>query len=116
MRHRKTRPTLDRKAAPRNAMLRQMVASVVLTGRIVSTTAKVRAVQPLVERAVTTAKSNTLAARRQLMRTLPEAAVNKLLTTWGPKFKERKGGYTRRMLIGQRQGDGGHQAMLEFID
>lgn len=115
MRHRKTRPTLDRKAAPRNAMLRSLANSVILLGRVQSTVAKVKAVQPMVERAITTAKSNSLTARRQLHQTFTDTAVKKLLTDLGPKYKERKGGYTRRVLAHQRQGDGAHLAILELV-
>lgn len=115
MRHRKTRPTLDRKAAPRNAMLRSLANSVVLLGRVQTTVAKVRAVQPIVERAVTTAKSSSLAARRKLHQTFTEPAVEKLLTDLAPKYKERTGGYTRRILAHQRQGDRAQMAILEFV-
>ena len=115
MRHRKTRPTLDRKAAPRNHMLASLANSVVLHGRVETTVAKVAAVRPIVERAITTAKANTLQARRQLSRTFSEPAVQKLLKDLGPKFKERNGGYTRRMLTRQRQGDRSQLAILEIL-
>ncbi len=115
MRHRKTRPTLDRKAAPRNAMLRSLANSVVLLGRVQTTVAKVKAVQPIVERAVTTAKSDSLTARRKLHQMFTETAVKKLLTELGPKYKERKGGYTRRILAHQRLGDRAQLAILEFV-
>lgn len=115
MRHRKTRAILDRKSAPRQAMLRQMANSCVLHGKILSTDAKIRVIQPIIERAVTVAKANTLQARRQLHRTFTEAAVKVLLNDLGPKYKERAGGYTRRILANPRQGDAARQAILEFI-
>lgn len=115
MRHRKTRPTLDRKAAPRNAMLRSLAISVVMHGRVQTTIAKVRAVRPIVERAITTAKTGTLQSRRQLLRSFTEIATNKLLTDLAPKYKDRKGGYTRRILSHQRQGDRAQMAILELV-
>lgn len=115
MRHQKTRPTLDRKAAPRNAMLRSLANSVVLLGSVQTTVAKVKAVQPIVERAITTAKANTLTARRKLHQTFTDKAVHILLTDLGPKYKERKGGYTRRILAHQRQGDAAKLAILELV-
>ncbi|MDP2789702.1 MAG: 50S ribosomal protein L17 [bacterium] len=115
MRHRKTRPTLDRKAAPRNAMLRSLAISVVMHGRVQTTIAKVRAVRPIVERAITTAKVGTLQSRRQLMRSFTEVATNKLLKDLAPKYKDRQGGYTRRILSNQRQGDRAQMAILELV-
>ena len=115
MRHQKARPTLDRKAAPRNAMLRSLANSVVLLGRVQTTVAKVKAVQPIVERAITTAKTTTLTSRRTLHQTFTDIAVKKLLTELGPKYKDRKGGYTRRILAHQRQGDRAQMAILEFV-
>ncbi len=115
MRHRKTRPILDRKAAPRNAMLRSLAISVVMHGHVETSIAKVAAVRPIVERAITTAKANTLAARRQLLQSFTEPAVEKLMKDYGPKFKERNGGYTRRILTRQRQGDAAHMAILEIL-
>lgn len=115
MRHRKTRPTLDRKAAPRNAMLRSLAISVVMHGRVETTIAKVRAVRPIVERAITTAKTGTLQSRRQLMRSFTEVATAKLLKDLAPKYKDRKGGYTRRIFSRQRQGDRAQLAILELV-
>ncbi len=115
MRHRKTRPTLDRKAAPRNAMLRSLAISVVLNGRVTSTVAKIRAVRTLVERAITTAKRGDLSARRTLLQSFTEPAAQKLLTDIAPKYKDRKGGYTRRILANQRQGDRAQLAILELV-
>lgn len=115
MRHRKTRPILDRKAAPRNAMLRSLAISVVMHGRVQTTIAKVRAVRPIVERAITLAKTDTLQARRQLLRTFTETATKKLLKDIAPKYKERHGGYTRRILSHQRQGDRAQMAILELV-
>lgn len=115
MRHRKTRPTLDRKAAPRNAMLRSLANSVVLHGRVTSTDAKIRAVRPIVERAITMAKRNDLHARRMLLRSFTESSVKKLLADIAPKYKERHGGYTRRILAHQRQGDRSQLAILELV-
>lgn len=115
MRHRKTRPTLDRKAAPRNAMLRSLAISVVLHGRVTSTVAKIRVVRTLVERAITTAKRGDLTARRALLQSFTEPAVKKLLTDIAPKYKDRHGGYTRRILTNQRQGDRAQLAILELV-
>lgn len=116
MRHRKSKVTLDRKKAPREAMLRNLAASVVLYEKVKTTRAKAKAVQPIVERLVTTGKQGTLAARRKLGSILyQEKAVKKVMEVLGPRFKERQGGYTRITLLGRRQGDGAEMVQIEFV-
>ena len=115
MRHRKTRPTLDRKAASRNALLKSLANSFVLHGQIKSSLAKIQAVKPIVEKAITTAKTNDLTSRRKLGKYFSETAVNKLLKDLGPKYKDRKGGYTRKILGARNLGDNSQQAHLELV-
>jgi large subunit ribosomal protein L17 len=116
MRHRKSKVTLDRKAGPRRALLRSLAISLIEHGRIRTTPAKARAVRPLVERAVTVGKRNTLAARRQLIKTLGSlTATERILTTFSPRFAKRPGGYTRQVKLSPRAGDGAQQVLLEFL-
>ena len=116
MRHRKNVPTLDRKKAPREALLRNLAQSVVLYEKVQTTRAKAKAVQPLVERCVTLGKVGTLTSRRQLGRVFyHENAVKKMLEVLGPRYKERKGGYTRITNVGRRQGDGAEIVQIEFV-
>lgn len=116
MRHRQSVPTLDRKKGPREALLRGLAQSVVLYEKIKTTRAKAKAVQPIVERLVTTGKTGTLAARRQIGAIMyHENAVKKVMEVLGPRYKERKGGYTRITLLGRRQGDGAEVVQLEFV-
>jgi large subunit ribosomal protein L17 len=46
---------------------------------------------------------------------LSKMVVNKLFDEIAPKYKERKGGYTRILKMGQRRGDGAEVAILELI-
>lgn len=116
MRHRNVTPTLDRKAGPRRALLRALAISLIEHERIRTTPAKARAVRPLVERAVTLGKRNSLAARRQLIRTFasPKTA-DRVLSTLAPRFAARPGGYTRMIKLPPRAGDGASQVLLEFL-
>ena len=68
MRHRKKKVTLGREKAPREAMLRNLAASVILYEKVKTTKAKAKAVQPLVEQAITTGKETNLTARRKLLK------------------------------------------------
>lgn len=116
MRHRKNKVTLDRPKAPRAALFRSLVLSLVEHGKITTTLAKARAIRPFTERLITHAKQDTVQNRRYLMQRLHnDAAVKKLVTTWGPKFTERHGGYTRLVKLPNRVGDGAARALIEFV-
>jgi len=116
MRHRKAKKTLDRKAGPRRALLKNLAAQLIIYEKIRTTEAKAKVLRPYVERLITKGKKNTLAARRELMKVLPiENAVKKVLEVYGPRYATRPGGYTRLTKLGVRQGDGARVALIEFI-
>ncbi len=116
MRHRKKGTTLGRKKAPREAMLRNLAASVILYEKVQTTQAKAKAVRPLVEKAITSGKKPTLAARRNLMKFFyTENPVNKILEVLGPRYASRPGGYTRTTKIGHRKNDGADMVQIELV-
>lgn len=117
MRHRKTNKTLDRKKAPRQALLDNLATSLVLYEKIVTTEAKAKAIRPIVEKLITRSKEKSVHNKQQLGKVLHDKkAVQKLLDVLGPKYKERKGGYTRIIKIsGIRQGDGAKMAQIELV-
>ncbi len=116
MRHRKKGKTLDRKTAARSALLRNLATSLVLYERISTTKAKAKAVQPYVERMITTGKAKTLHARRELLKELTvPLAVEKILVELSPRYSGRNGGYTRITKIGRRSGDAAEMAQIEFV-
>lgn len=116
MRHRNKGKILDRKKAPRKALLRNLATSVILYEKIKTTTTKAKAVKPLVEKMVTIAKKNDLTARRRLLEVLyNKKAVAKALEVLGPRYQTRKGGYTRITKIGIRKGDGAEVSQIEFV-
>lgn len=88
--------TFHRETNQRSALIRSLARSLVLEERISTTEAKAKALRPFVERLVTYAKTNTLASRRLAdVRIHDKEAVKKLFTTIGPRYADRKGGYTR---------------------
>lgn len=116
MRHRSAKITLDRNAAQRVPLLRNLAISLVMHEKITTSDAKAKATRSFVEKLITAGKPNTLHARRMLLSHLNNPkAVEKILTKLSPRFKERRGGYIRAMKIGMRPGDGSKQVMLEFI-
>jgi large subunit ribosomal protein L17 len=87
MRHRKKKVTLDRLKAPRESMLKNMVASVILYEKIKTTKAKAKAAQPIVEKMITLGKRDSLAARRQLIKYFYiQNPVKKILEELSPRY------------------------------
>lgn len=116
MRHRNKVKTLARKKSAREALLRDLATSVIVYEKIKTTEAKAKAVKPYVERLITTAKKGDLTARRRLLSVLTtEQPVNKLLEVIGPRYKDREGGYTRLVKLGNRQGDGAPVVQIELV-
>lgn len=116
MRHKKKKTTLGRKKAPREALLRNLAESLILHGNIKTTKAKAKALRMFIEPLVTKARKNTLAARRELIKVLyTEKAVKKIMEEIGPKYKDRKGGYTRIIKLARRKNDAAEMARIEFV-
>ena len=116
MRHRNTTKTLGRKTAARKALMRDLATSLVVFEKIKTTEAKAKAVRPVVEKLITTAKKGDLAARRRLYAFFSTTQpVDKMMEVIGPRFKDRNGGYTRITKIGHRQGDGADMAQIELV-
>mgnify|MGYP006312220103 CR=1 FL=1 len=116
MRHRKKGKILDRKFQSRKALLRSLATNLVLFEKIKTTEAKAKALKPIIEKLITKAKKGDLTARRDLLKYLYlEVAVKKMINEMGPRYKDRKGGYTRISKLGTRQGDGAQIAQIELI-
>jgi large subunit ribosomal protein L17 len=117
MRHRKRTAKLGRTGTHRNAMLTNMVCSLIIHKRITTTLAKARAARSVAEKMVTLGKKGTIHSRRLAVSRLhQEDAVKILFTEIAPQHKDRPGGYTRIVKLGQRQGDAGHMVILEFVE
>lgn len=116
-RHQYNSRKLSRKSAPRKALLRGLATSVILYERIKTTLPKAKEAQPIVEKLITSAKKGDLAAIRSLTAYLyGENTVQKLVTEIAPIYKDRKGGYTRIIKLGNRPGDNAPVAILELVD
>ena len=116
MRHKVAGFKLNRPKASRNALLRNLITSVIEQERIVTTVTKAKAVRPLVEKMITLAKADTLHTRRQAAAVLrtPDS-LKKLFDKLGTRFGQRPGGYTRITRLGPRKGDGAEVAMIELV-
>lgn len=116
MRHKVKGKKLDRLKAPREAMLKNMAASLIIYEKIKTTEAKARAVKPLVEKIITISIKGGLNGRRELIRLVPQKlAIKKAMEVLGIKYKDRKGGYVRIIKLGSRLGDNAKMAQLELV-
>ena len=117
MRHGYAHRKLGRTTSHRLAMFANMAASLIKHEQIVTTLQKAKELRPIVEKLITLAKKGGLAARRQAISEVRDVTqVKKLFEVLGPRYKERKGGYTRVLKAGFRYGDNAAQAVIEFVD
>jgi large subunit ribosomal protein L17 len=117
MRHLKRTAKLGRTGEHRNAMLRNLVCSLIKHRRVTTSLAKAKAARSVAEKMVTLGKGGTIHHRRLAVSRLhQEDAVKILFNEIAPAQKERRGGYTRIIRLGQRQGDASQGAILEWVD
>jgi large subunit ribosomal protein L17 len=116
-RHMNTGRKLSRNSSHRRALLDNLVRSVILSESIRTTTAKAKEARRVVEKIITKARAGTLAARRNVHRTVrDQAALAKLFDSIAPRFKTRPGGYTRIVHVQNRAGDNAPMAILELVE
>jgi large subunit ribosomal protein L17 len=117
MRHQKNTRKLGRTSQHRDAMLANLVASLIRHKRVKTTLAKAKAARPLAEKLVTLGKTGTLHARRLAVAKIGQKDIVSLLfKDIAPGFKDRQGGYTRIIKLGPRQSDSAPVAFLEWVD
>ena len=116
MRHRKKIVKLGRTSSHREAMLQNMLTSLIQHETITTTETKAKALKSYADRVIHMAKSPDLATRRRLLKILKtRAAYNKLVNEIAPRYGDRKGGYVRIVKLGFRKGDGSPTAIVELV-
>jgi large subunit ribosomal protein L17 len=135
MRHLKRTAKLGRTSEHRNSMLVNLVSSLIKHKRVTTTLAKAKAARSVAEKMVTLGKKGTIHARRLVTARLRvqgrsleqskdqrkkwrqnEDVVHILFDQIAPVFKDRKGGYTRIVKLGERRGDVARMAILEWVE
>lgn len=106
---------LSRKRDQRKALLKSLVNSLVIKEKIKTTEAKAKEILKLTEKSITKAKKGNLASRRNLAKFFSKKVVKKLIEDIGPRYKDRKGGYTRIIKLGPRKSDSAKIAIIELI-
>ncbi|MEJ5172154.1 MAG: 50S ribosomal protein L17 [Hydrogenothermaceae bacterium] len=119
MRHRVKTKSFHRPKEQREALLINLAKSLINNGRIQTTEPKAKALRSFVEKLVTLAKEDSIHAKRLLTQRLrgDHKVAAKLYKEIAPLFKDRNGGYTRIYKLEKRRiGDGGQQAIIEFVE
>lgn len=100
-----------------NLMMANLATELFRHGRIRTTHAKAKTVQPIAERMITLAKRGDLHSRRQVLQVIRDNdVVHRLFADVGPAVSERNGGYTRVLRLGARKGDAAPMALIELVD
>lgn len=136
MRKRKKGRKLGRERGQRKALLKTLVVSLILKEKIKTTEAKAKELASFIEKQITRARTvspvlrkdkdekekkavkrskEDLAVIRYFLRFYPPFVVKKLTEEIAPRYKERKGGYTRIIKLGPRKSDSSRMAIIEFI-
>ena len=117
MNHRISGRKLGMKTDIREAMLKNMVTSLILHERIVTTVTRAKELRKIADRMITLGKKGNLAAVRQAAVTVKtKEALGKLFKDLGPRFTERNGGYTRIIRSSNRKGDNAPMVIMEWVD
>ncbi|MDP1697469.1 MAG: 50S ribosomal protein L17 [Xanthomonadaceae bacterium] len=117
MRHRKSGRKLNRTSAHRDAMFRNMAASLINHELIRTTLPKAKELRRVAEPLITLAKVDGVANRRlAFSRLRDKQAVGKLFVEIGPRYQARPGGYLRILKCGFRPGDNAPMAYVELVD
>jgi len=117
MRHNNSGRRLGRTTSHRIAMFRNMVTSLLNHERIVTTDAKAKEIRSVAEKMITLGKRGDLHAHRQAAAYIREkSVVTKLFSTIAPRYKDRPGGYTRIIKLGQRLGDAASLSVIELVE
>ena len=117
MRHGLKLRKLNRTSSHRQAMLRNMMNSLIAHEAIKTTLPKAKELRKVIEPMITLAKKDTVANTRLAFDRLRDRdSVMKLFNDLGPRFAKRPGGYTRILKMGFRVGDNAPMAYVELVD
>jgi len=115
MRKRKKGRKLSRKRDQRKSLLKALASALVLKERIKTTEAKAKETSRFIEKKISRAKVGNLAAQKILAKFFTKKIVKKLMTDIGPRYKNRKGGYTRIIKLGFGKINGAKMAIIELV-
>lgn len=116
MSHRKALKKYSRVKKVRSGLFKSLAVAMIAHKRIKTTHARAKTLVPQLERYVTYAKRGGLHSTRLLRKNLPSVSVRRIVSDIAPRFKNRRGGYTRIIKIGRRKSDAAYMAIVEFVE
>jgi len=117
MYHRIAGRKLGRTTDHKEAMLKNMVTSLITHERIETTEAKAKELRRTADRMITLGKKGNLASIRRAGKTVKtKEALGKLFKDLAPRFEGRNGGYTRIIHNRTRKGDGAPMVIMEWVE
>jgi large subunit ribosomal protein L17 len=115
MKHKKKGRKFGRERDQRRSLMRSMAVNFINKEKIKTTEAKAKELRPFIEKIITKARKNDLASKRQVISKIGLEATKKVFEKISPKYKDRKGGYTRINKLPPREGDASKMAIIEFV-
>ena len=117
MKHNIGQRKLNRTSAHRKALLINLSNALLKHEQITTTLPKAKELRPFVEKIITLSKKENLHARRKANSLLhDEKNIKKLFDVFAQRYKDRNGGYTRIVKLGNRYGDNAPTAVIELVD
>ena len=106
----------SRERAQRKGLMKSLTRELFVHGKIKTTEAKAKESLSFVDKTITRAKKGDLHSYRILLKSFEKELVKRIIEEIAPKYKERKGGYSRVVKLGQRNSDGAKMAFLELAN
>ena len=117
MKHNIKNKKLNKTTSHRKAMFMNMSNALIKHEQITTTLSKAKELRRFVEKIVTLGKKGDLLSRRKTISTLQDNKMSKkVFDVLSNRYKNRAGGYTRIIKLGNRFGDNSPTAVIELVD
>jgi large subunit ribosomal protein L17 len=117
MKHNIKNKKLNKTSSHRKAMFMNLSNALIKHEQITTTLAKAKELKRFVEKIITLGKKGNLQSRRKAISILQDQAMTKkTFDILADRYKDRSGGYTRVIKLGNRFGDNSPMAVIEFVD
>ena len=117
MKHNIKNKKLNKTSSHRKAMFMNMSNAIIKHEQITTTLAKAKELRKFVEKIITLGKKGDLISRRKTISILQDNKMSKkVFDVLADRYKNRAGGYTRIINLGNRFGDNAPTAVIEFVD
>ena len=117
MKHSISQRKLNRTSSHRKTLLVNLSNALIKHEQITTTLPKAKELRPFVEKIISLGKKENLHSKRRASSILQDKKnIKKLFEVFADRYKDRKGGYTRIVKLGNRYGDNAPTAVIELVD